>query len=320
MSKQYEFVKAEQRSPKWFALRKDGITATDAAVIAGLSPYKTPYQLWAQKRGTYEPDAPGAAAIRGILLENTVAEFYTMETGRELRRSNGIVRLKEIPWVMASLDRTVVGEEGLVEIKTSTSPRWTLYPVPPEVEAQVQWQMFVTGAPWVDVAALLGGLVFRIERVDADIEFQTRLYEKAVAFRDCVMNGTPPPLQGEDSDALAAVIPWSGTDEFVEASDGIKRVAALYAEKQYESKLLDQELQNLAISLKEAIGEKAGVFGDGWQATWKQNKATVKTDWEAVAKALRTHAPSVYDRTAAMFTTEKAGARVFRFKTEEVDK
>ncbi len=39
MSKQYEFVKAEQRSPEWFALRADGITATDVSVIAGLNPY-----------------------------------------------------------------------------------------------------------------------------------------------------------------------------------------------------------------------------------------------------------------------------------------
>jgi len=320
VSNRYEFVKAEQRSPEWFALRKDGITATEAAVIAGLSPYKTPYQLWAEKRGAYTPDPVGPAAVRGILLESTVAEFYEMETGRELRRSNGIVRLKDIPWVMASLDRTIVGEEGLVEIKTSTSPRWSLYPVPPEVEAQVQWQMFVTGAPWVDVAALLGGLVFRIERVVEDFEFQTRLYQKAIAFRDCVMNGTPPALQGEDSDALAAVIPWSGTDELAQANDGIERVAALYAEKQYESKLLDQELQNLAISLKEAIGEKAGVYGEGWQATWKQNKSTVKTDWEAVAEVAKAVSPETYELALKTHTVEKPGARVFRFKTEEVDK
>jgi len=315
MSKQYEFVKAEQRSPEWFALRADGITATEAAVIAGLSPYKTPYQLWAEKLGKYEPEPVGAAAIRGILLENTVAEFYEMETGRELRRSNGIVRLKEMPWVMASLDRTIVGEDGLVEIKTSTSPRWSLYPVPPEVEAQVQWQMFVTGAPWCDVAALLGGLVFRIERVEADLEYQTNLYRKAVEFRTLLATQTPPTLSGEDSDALASVVPQT-SEEWNQADSGIERVAQLYAEKKYEATLLDQELQNLAISLKESIGEKAGLVGNGWQATWKQNKPTVKTDWEAVAKALRTHAPSVYDRTQAMFTSEKPGARVFRFKKE----
>ena len=75
MSKQYEFVKAEQRSPEWFALRADGITATDVSVIAGVNPYKTPYQLWAEKLGKYTPDPVGPAAVRGILLENAVADF-----------------------------------------------------------------------------------------------------------------------------------------------------------------------------------------------------------------------------------------------------
>ena len=314
MSKQYEFVKAEQRSPEWFALRADGITATDVSVIAGLNPYKTPYQLWAEKLGKFTPDPVGPAAVRGILLENAVAEFYEMETGRELRRSNGIVRLKELPWVMASLDRTIVGEEGLVEIKTSTSPRWSLHPVPPEVVAQVQWQMFVTGAPWCDVAVLLGGLVFRIERVAASIDYQTELYRKAVEFRNALATQTAPILQGQDSDALAAVVPQA-SEEYENATTGIDRVAALYAEKQYESKLLDEELQNLAISLKEAIGEKAGIAGQGWSATWKQNKATRKVDYAAILEK----AAVPLDVIEAA-TREVPGARVFRFRTEEVDK
>lgn len=316
MSKQYEFIKAEQRSPEWFALRKDGITATEAAVIAGLSPYKTPYQLWAEKLGKYEPEPVGPAAIRGILLESTVAAFYEMETGRDLRRSNGIVRLKEIPWVMASLDRSVVGDPDLlVEVKTSTSPRWSLAPVPNDVQAQCQWQMLVTGAKAVDVAVLLGGLVFRIERVHASLEMQTELYRRAVEFRNLLATGTPPSLQGEDSDALASVTPWNGLEEWVQADAGLDRVAQLYAEKQYESKLLDQELQNLAISLKEAVGEKAGVAGSGWSATWKQNKPSQKVDYKLLLEALKPHTDIV-----GAYTREVPGARVFKFKTEEVDK
>ena len=309
MSKQYEFVRAEQRSEVWHALRKDGITATDVSVIAGLNPYKTPYQLWAEKLGKFTPDPVGPAAVRGILLENAVAEFYEMETGRELRRSNGIVRLKQINWVMASLDRTIVGEEGLVEIKTSTSPRWSLHPVPPEVVAQVQWQMFVTGAPWVDVAVLLGGLVFRIERVKADWRYQSELFVKAERFREALATETPPALQGQDSDALAAAVPQV-SEEYETATAGIDRVAALYAEKQYESKLLDEELQNLAISLKEAIGEKAGVVGNGWSATWKQNKPSLKTDWKEVAA-------KVDAKVIEAATREVPGARVFRFRDGE---
>ena len=122
-------------------------------------------------------------------------------------------------------------------------------------------------------------------------------------------------------DEVFGTMGWSFSWEVVDAAnDGIERVAALYAEKQYESKLLDQELQNLAISLKEAIGEKAGVYGEGWQATWKQNKPTVKTDWEAVAEVAKAVAPDTYELALKTHTVEKPGARVFRFKTEEVDK
>ena len=313
MSRQYEFVKAEQRSPEWHALRKEGITATDASVIAGHSPYKTPYRLWAEKIGYVDPAPVGAAAHRGVLLEQAVADYYEAETGRKLKRSNGIVRLKSDPWAMASLDRTIVGEEGLVEIKTSTSPRWTLHPVPPEVEAQVQWQMFVTGAPWVDIAVLLGGLVFRIERVKADLPYQSSLYGKALEFRKMLQTCTPPPAQGEDSDALAAVNPQQSED-IATASPSLDRVARLYEEHLYESKLLDQTLQNLAVSLKEAIGEKQGIAGTGWIATWRQNKSSEKTDWEKVAETLGAIAPETYAEAVKRHTAEKPGARVFKFK------
>ena len=67
MSKRYEFIKAPQRSPEWFALRKDAITATDIAVISGLSPYKTPFRLFAEKSGKVMEQAAGTAADRGRL-------------------------------------------------------------------------------------------------------------------------------------------------------------------------------------------------------------------------------------------------------------
>jgi putative phage-type endonuclease len=319
VSKQYEFVKAEQRSPEWFALRKDGITATEAAVIAGLSPYKTPYQLWAEKLGKYEPEPVGAAAVRGLLLEATVAEFYEMETGRKLKRSNGIVRLKEIPWVMASLDRTVVGEPDLlVEVKTSTSPRWSAAPVPMDVQAQCQWQMLVTEAKAVDVAVLLGGLVFRIERVEASIEMQTDLYRKAVEFRNLLATGTPPPMNGKDSDAYATVVPQD-SEEWAQADDEADRIAQVYEEARLEAKILDEQLSEYAMVLKEKIAEKVGIVGYGWVATWKQNKASVKTDWKAVAEVFEGVVPETYAEAVKRATSENPGARVFRFKKEAFD-
>jgi len=312
MSKRFIFSAAPQRSPEWFEMRKGGITATGITAINGTSPYKTAYRLWAELTGQVGEQAAGAAAQRGQLLEQAVADYYTAETGKKLRKSNGIVRLKEHPWAMASLDRTIVGDpEGLVEIKTSTSSRWQLYPVPPEYVDQVQWQMFVTGAKYADVAVLLSGLIFRIERVEADPVYQTMLFDKAVAFRQLVASGTPPPLTGNDSDTLAEVKPQS-SNTYAKADPQLDHIARLYIEAKAEAEAADAALKEMAIAIKEAIGEGEGVKGRGWLATWKTNKSSLKVDWESIADVLRGVAPETYEQAVNKFTAEKPGARVFR--------
>ena len=318
MSKRYEFISAPQRSPEWFEIRKGGITATGITAINGTSPYKTAYRLWAELTGQVGEQAAGAAAQRGQILEQAVADYYTVETGKKLRKSNGIVRLKEHPWAMASLDRTVVGEpDRLVEIKTSTSSAWALAPVPQMYVDQVQWQMFCTGARAVDVAVLLSGLVFRIERVEADPVYQTMLFDKAVAFRELVASGTPPPLTGNDSDTLAEVKPQTSSTYAV-ADPQLDHIARLYIEAKAEAEAADASLKEMAIAIKEAIGEGEGVKGRGWLATWKQNKPSTKVDWESIADVLRGVAPETYEQAVQKFTAEKPGARVFRvFGKEE---
>jgi putative phage-type endonuclease len=293
-------------------MRKGGITATGITAINGSSPYKTAYRLWAELTGQVGEQEVGAAAQRGQLLEQAVADYYTAETGKKLRKSNGIVRLKEHPWAMASLDRTIVGDtDGLVEIKTSTSSRWQLYPVPPEYVDQVQWQMFITGASYCDVAVLLSGLVFRIERVEADPVYQTQLFDKAVLFRELVQSKTPPPLTGNDSDTLAEVKPQS-SNTYAVADPQLDHIARLYIEAKVEAEAADAALKEMAIAIKEAIADGEGVKGQGWLATWKTNKSSVKVDWESIADVLRTVAPDTYGEAIKRFTAEKPGARVFR--------
>lgn len=65
-------VDLNQRSEEWLKWRALGITATDIPVILGLSPYKTPWQLWAEKIGRINPpDLSGNPNIqRGVALED----------------------------------------------------------------------------------------------------------------------------------------------------------------------------------------------------------------------------------------------------------
>jgi putative phage-type endonuclease len=291
------------------------------AVIMGVSPWKTPYSLFCEKAGLVDPEPVGDAAHRGLILEDAVATWWeSQHEGKKLRRSNGILRIKNVPWAMCSIDRMVQGEDHIVEIKTSSSPLWRIG-IPEFVQVQCQWQLLVSGYSNMTVAALLGGLVFREETIRADINLQTEMFRKAEAFREALANGKPPELDGRDSDVFARVNPQEN-EEWVEADDGMERVAALYAERSLESKLIDQELANLAIAIKSSIGNAAGMVGRGWRASWKANASSVKTDWRAVSeesvKILNgLGAADTAEQLIARNTKEVPGSRVFRYRADD---
>jgi putative phage-type endonuclease len=306
VSKQYEFVKAPQRSPEWLELRRQGLGASDMAAVMGVSPYKTPYQLWAEKTGATPPQKVGAAAQRGVILEDAVGRYYEEERGVKLRKSNGIIRLKQHPRIMASLDRTIVGEpKGIVEIKTSASPRWSMWPVPPEVVIQTHVQMGILGVEWCDVVALLGGLVFKIERVQFDPALWAEIQRSAMAFLEAVDTNTPPKLEALDAQAYALATPQA-SDDFAQATSDLERVYAQLREVNTELHFVEEKKGALEIILKEAIGEKAGLAGNGWTVYWKQARPSQVTDWKMVAQA-----SGALQSVITTYTDVKPGSRRF---------
>jgi putative phage-type endonuclease len=306
MKKAWEFIKAPQRSEAWLELRRQGLGASDMAAVMGVSPYKTPYQLWAEKTGMTPEQKVGDAARRGVILEDAVGQYYEQERGVKLRKSNGIVRLKKHPRIMASLDRTIVGEtKGIVEIKTSASPRWSMWPVPPEVMIQVHVQMGIVGAEWCDVVALLGGLVFKIERVEFDAQLWAEIQRSAMLFLEAIDSKTPPQLEALDAQAYAIATPQE-SDEFVEADSSLENVYRQLREVNAELHFLEEKKGSLEIILKEAIGNKAGLAGAGWTVYWKQARPSQVTDWKMVAQAAGA-LPSVI----TTYTDTKAGSRRF---------
>jgi putative phage-type endonuclease len=306
VKKAWEFIKAPQRSEAWLELRRQGLGASDMAAVMGVSPYKTPYQLWAEKTGMTPEQKVGDAARRGVILEDAVGQYYEQERGVKLRKSNGIVRLKKHPRIMASLDRTIVGEtKGIVEIKTSASPRWSMWPVPPEVMIQVHVQMGIVGAEWCDVVALLGGLVFKIERVEFDAQLWAEIQRSAMLFLEAIDTKTPPQLEALDAQAYAIATPQE-SDEFVEANSSLENVYRQLREVNAELHFLEEKKGSLEIILKEAIGNKAGLAGAGWTVYWKQARPSQVTDWKMVAQAAGA-LPSVI----TSYTDIKPGSRRF---------
>ena len=135
---------------QWLAIRKLGIGSSDAAVAVGLSPYRCPLSLWLEKTGRKEPEdiSHKEAVLWGIELKPVLAQVYTKRTGYRVRRVNAVLQHPEHLFMLANLDREVVGHPdgpGILEIKTASyhsAPQWE-EGVPVAYQCQVLHQLAV---------------------------------------------------------------------------------------------------------------------------------------------------------------------------------
>lgn len=191
----------------WLEKRKGFIGGSDAAAVMGLNPYCSPYSLWAEKTGKIEPFKGNLTTEVGSFLEEFVAELFTRETGKKLRRKNRILHNNEYPWAIANVDRMVVGEKALLEIKTTTSmPNMKLirneeYPAP--WYCQVMHYLAVTGLPKGYLAVLVNNREFHLFEIDRDDAEIAALMEQEAAFYQMMINDTPPEVDGMDSTGSA---------------------------------------------------------------------------------------------------------------------
>lgn len=93
----------------WLAARRKGVTASEIAVIMGLSPWSSPYKLYHQKLGILPRDEVTPAMERGTYLEPYIAqrfaaahpEFWASGDGKTLYRHG------ERSWQLATPDQLV---------------------------------------------------------------------------------------------------------------------------------------------------------------------------------------------------------------------
>ena len=182
-------------SPK----RINGIGGSEAAAVLGLSPWKTPYQVYCDKLGLSGEQETSPAMEWGTRLEPVVRQKYADETGRTVRfpvgDEYGHMQSEEHPFMLATLDGITDDGRGL-EIKTSRSgAEWGdegTDEVPTHYVIQCQHNMVVSGLDVFDIPLLIGGSDFRIYEVPADEELQALIIEREAAFWKMVEAKTPP--------------------------------------------------------------------------------------------------------------------------------
>lgn len=268
-------VKDAEDHEKWLEARAIGIGGSDAAVIMGMNQYKSPYQLWLEKTGQAEaPDLSGNQYVYwGTKNEANIADWFQEETGKKVKRL-GTLQSKEYPFMLANVDRTVVGENAGLEIKTAgvrQYRKWKDDEIPDAYYCQCLHYMAVTGADYWYIAVLLGGNEAKWKRIERNEEDIQHLIMAETDFWKLVEARTPPPVDGSDSCAAALSAQYKGGDPnySIILPPDIDGVIASLEDDKAIMDALKKQITEKENRLKALLGNAEEGATDHYRVLWK---------------------------------------------------
>lgn len=268
---------------EWLEFRTKGIGGSDVAAILGLSPWNTPFSVWAKKTGRVPVEGEENEFMHwGTIMEPILAREFEQVTGKKVRRQNKTFYVPEYPFLRANIDRDVIGEDGILEIKTATeykSSEWADDNVPVPYQLQVQHYMYVLDRPYCYFAYLVGGHSFGYKRVERDQDAIDIIEPQLIAWwQKHVVEDVPPEVDGEDATtaALRAMYP-EDDGEVIALEDRFDTLLENREQLQASIKDTKNAVTSIDNELRAAIGEATAGDARSWLVTNKLNKKGTRT-------------------------------------------
>ena len=299
---------------EWLISRRRGIGGSDVAKVLGLSKYSSPYQIWMDKTGKIEIDTSetSEAAYWGQQMEELVAKEFEKRTGKNVRVSNKIYFHKDYPFLLANVDRVVVGEDAILECKTASEylkDSWADDEIPIAYLAQVQHYLNVLNKNKAYIACLIGGNKFVWKEIQRDDELIEQMTERLVDFwKNNVLADVAPPVDGNESttEFISKLYSKDYLDNSIELNaQQIQDLKDLKELKKYESDIKEQ-INGIENRIKNALGQSEATFGNSmeYRVSWKPfSRVTVDS------KLLKSKYPEVYENV-----TKKSESKRFTVK------
>ena len=314
-----EIKRNEAEKAAWLEKRKHYITGTDAGKLIGVSPWGGKFAVWLDKTGRAAPVVETPAMKAGKKFESAILQMYAEEMNCKLEHVDGyqLITCDKYPRLGASLDgwnhdlQIPVDAKNIKWKNEKWGDAWTDQ-FPEYYKAQLQVQMMVTGATFAHLAVMFSGQDFFIYSMEYDEDMAQKILDASDEFWPYVERDKMPEADGSDEateyiksefargDAAAVKEP---TEEILEALKGLQK-----------AKLDEKDAQNRKTEFENRIklfmGDATAIKG---VCTWNNNKDSVKTDWEQVARlALASMSAEDQKKLIASYTKTKPGARVLR--------
>ena len=283
---------------EWLARRKSGIGGSDMAAILGISPWRTPLNVWLDKTGRAADQPPTLSQEIGNYLEPLAAKKYEEETGRRVRKCNVLLKGAEDGDVrIGNVDRLCFCEDGklpwrknlgvvtdrALEIKTTKMDEWDEVPDYYKAQALHYMGMMPTVKVFDFPVLFIARGTMRIYTVERDDSVIRDMADAAKAFwNDYVLKDTPPPATNESD--FKTLWPRHVEGKTAVASEEVERAVREYRELADKIKGEEENLELWRLEIQKAMGDAESlVTPDGRKlATWKTNKPTEKIDFKAI--------------------------------------
>ena len=254
-------AKFQQNTGEWLEWRRQGLGASDAPILMGVSPWKTIHELWREKALGEVKEFRSFATERGKRLEDEAVEEVEKLLGVSF--FTACIEHPEFPWLRASLDGLSLDEDISLEIKCPGSKDHFSAlngQVPEKYTWQLQQQMLVTGHKSMYYYSYDGSDGVLLE-YKADEKMQATLLEKAKWFWQKVQN--------KESIEL-------GPEDYMPVSDNLFRTLSLqYRTKKAQADLLEAELEDLRKGLIQFADKHPKVKGCGIMVFKTERKGSV---------------------------------------------
>lgn len=264
---------------EWIAERKKSIGGSDAGTICGYNKYSTPFALWAEKTGAFEPeDISDKEAVRlGNDLEDYIAHRFMEKTGLKVKRCNYLLRNEDFSFAHADIDREVIGKPEGLECKSSSNYEIFQYcannEIPPTFYCQMLHYMMVTEYKKWHLAVLCFGRGFYTFEIERTPEIEKEI--KALAgieegFWKQVEENVAPDVDGfsATSEAVSTIFDHSSEGSSVDLGAveiHLRQYEAIEKQMAQLQKLLDEEKNHIKLFMKDSEKGVCGAYSVSWK-------------------------------------------------------
>lgn len=280
---------------EWLKYRKSGIGGSDAGAVCGLNPYRTAMQVYQDKVSEEIEEMDNEAMRQGREFEDYVAKRFMEETGKKVRRANAMFYNEEYPFMLADVDRMVVGENAGLECKTASpymADKWKDGNIPLSYQIQCYHYMAVSNADAWYLAVVIYGREFKYYKIERDEAVIADLIQiEKVFWENHVMKQQIPDPDGSklaDSviaeyykNSIADTIPLTGFNEKLERR---QELSELIGRMDMEKKKIEQEL-------KLYLGENERAENEQFMVSWKSVQSNRLDE-----KRLKEEEPEIYEK------------------------